>query len=144
VGVLLVVASVLFTVTGLRNDWQAHQSAFRRLVQSRFGVARAAEVAEGPQQIWVPALGRTDRCVTCHQATTWPGFETADQPSRTHPAEVLKAHPIERFGCTACHGGQGWALDREAAHGMVQHWPEPLLGKEMAAAYQLQDARAMM
>jgi cytochrome c2 len=57
---------------------------------------------------------------------------------------VLTTHPIDRFGCTACHGGQGWALDREAAHGLVAHWPEPLLGRAMAQAYRLQDARAMM
>ena len=144
VGVLLVVASVLFTLKGARHDWRAHQSAFRRLVESTFGPARAAEIAAGPQQIWVPALGRTDRCITCHQATTWPGFETAEEPFRTHPPEVLKNHPIDRFGCTACHGGQGWALDREAAHGWVEHWPEPLLGRTMGEAYQFQDARAMM
>ena len=144
VGVLLVVASVLVTLKGVRHDWRAHQSAFRGLVEGTFGPARAAEVAAGPQQIWVPALGRTDRCITCHQATTWPGFETAEEPFRTHPPEVLKNHPIDRFGCTACHGGQGWALDRQAAHGTVEHWPEPVLGRAMGEAYQLLDARAMM
>ena len=46
---------------------------------------------------------------------------------RTHPVEPLKTHPIEKFGCTSCHGGQGWAIDTAAAHGEVAHWEEPLL-----------------
>jgi cytochrome c2 len=144
VGALLVVASVLVTVHGVRHDWRGYQTAFRQLVEGKFGAVRAAAVVTGPQQIWVPALGRTDRCITCHQATTWPGFERAAEPFRTHPAEVLKTHPIDRFGCTVCHGGQGWALDRDGAHGLVEHWPEPLLGRAMGEAYELQDPRAMM
>ncbi len=144
VGVLLVVVSVLLTMTGRRHDWRTYQSAFRALVESKFGAARAAAVAVGPQQIWVPALGRTDRCITCHQATAWPGFEQAEEPFTTHPADVLKDHPVDRFGCTACHGGQGWALDRRGAHAVAEHWSEPLLGRALGAAYQLRDARAMM
>ena len=54
---------------------------------------------------------RADRCITCHQGVNWKGFETAEQPYRTHPREPLTAHPIEKFGCTSCHGGQGWAVD---------------------------------
>ena len=84
------------------------------------------------QQIWVPALGRADRCVTCHQATNWKGFETADQPFRTHPPELLKSHPPESFGCTACHGGQGWAVDTSRPTGRSHFWEEPLLGKSWA------------
>ena len=99
----------------------------------------------GLQQIWVPALGRADRCVTCHQAMAWKGFETAEEPYRTHPAEPLKTHPIEKFGCTSCHGGQGWAVDVEPAHGPVEHWEEPLLGAALGEAYSLVDnKRALM
>ncbi|MGE5359257.1 MAG: c-type cytochrome [Bacteroidales bacterium] len=144
VGVPLVVASVLLTVHGVRQEWRTYQSEFHRVVEGRFGGARAAALAAGPQQIWVPALGRTDRCITCHQATTWPGFEGSEEPFRTHPAAVLKTHPIDRFGCTACHGGQGWALDRDGAHGVVAYWPEPLLGKALGEAYQLEDAHGLL
>jgi cytochrome c551/c552 len=144
IGALLVAASVLFTVKGAGGEWRFYQSGFRQLVAGKSGPARAAEVPAGPQQIWVPALGRTDRCVTCHQAITWPGFETAPEPFRTHPADVLKVHPVDRFGCTACHGGQGWALDREGAHGKSVYWPEPLLGRALADVYRVQDAHAMM
>ncbi len=48
-------------------------------------------------------------------ATSWKGFETAENPYRTHPAEILRSHPIEKYGCTSCHGGQGWAIDVDDA-----------------------------
>ena len=72
--------------------------------------------------------------MTCHLATTWSGFETAAEPLRTHPTTILRAHPVEQFGCTPCHGGQGWAVDVERAHGHVPHWPEPLLDTSLAEA----------
>jgi mono/diheme cytochrome c family protein len=144
IGALLVVASVLLTVRSAGPDWRRYQSGFRQLVTAKFGPARAAGLPVGPQQIWVPALGRTDRCITCHQATSWPGLETAEEPFRTHTPDVLKTHPIDRFGCTACHGGEGWGLDRASAHGGSRDWPEPLLGKALGDAYQVGDAWAMM
>jgi cbb3-type cytochrome oxidase cytochrome c subunit len=70
---------------------------------------------------------------------SWKGFETAAEPWRTHPPEPLVAHPVEKFGCTACHGGQGWAIDAQEAHGKVAHWEEPLLGSELGEAYSLAD-----
>ncbi len=85
----------------------------------------------------MPALGRADRCVSCHQAVAWKGFETADEPFRTHPTEPLKNHPVERFGCTSCHGGQGWAVDAQPAHGPIEHWEEPVLGASLGDAYSL-------
>jgi cytochrome c2 len=44
---------------------------------------------------------------------------------------------VERFGCTSCHGGQGWAIDTAAAHGEVAHWEEPLLGSYLGESYSL-------
>jgi cytochrome c1 len=76
----------------------------------------------------VPIL-TVDRCATCHLAIDQPGFEQLKQPFRTHPyREVLFGnHQSARFGCTACHQGQGPALDVDAAHGEVSHWGRPLL-----------------
>jgi cytochrome c2 len=137
VGVLLVVSTILFTLNDRAHEWRYYQYEFRNLVAEKLGADKAQTVAAGIQQIWVPALGHADRCVSCHQATTWKGFETADEPYRTHPPEPLKQHPVERFGCTACHGGQGWAVDAGPAHGPVEHWEEPLLGRELGEAYTL-------
>ena len=60
-------------------------------------------------------------------------YETGYNPSlRTHPHRdvLLGKHPVERFGCTPCHGGQGQALTSKAAHALTHHeyWLTPVLG----------------
>ena len=75
----------------------------------------------------------------CHQALAWKGFESAENPYKSHPQEILKSHPPEKFGCTACHGGQGWAVDAGPAHGPVEHWEEPLLGSALGESYSIVD-----
>jgi cbb3-type cytochrome oxidase cytochrome c subunit len=139
VGLLLVTSTVLFTINDREHEWRYYQYAFRQLVAEKFGDEKARTIPSGLQQIWVPALGRADRCMTCHQATAWKGFETAEEPFRTHPVQPLAVHPVERFGCSSCHGGQGWAVDTEPAHGSVAHWEEPLLGRALGEAYSLAD-----
>ena len=75
------------------HEWRFYQYDFKRLVAEKLGADKARTVPTGLQQIWIPSLGRADRCVTCHQAVSWKGFETAEEPYRTHPAEPLKNHP---------------------------------------------------
>jgi cytochrome c2 len=144
VGVLLVIGAVLFTLGDRAHDWRYYQYQFGNLVSEKLGADKARTVPVGLQQIWVPALGRADRCVTCHQAVTWKGFEGAEEPYRTHPIEPLAHHPIEKFGCSACHGGQGWAVDAEPAHGPIEHWEEPMLGRELGESYSLVDDKAAL
>ena len=139
VGVLLVASTVLFTINDREHEWRYYQYAFRQLAAEKFGDEKARTIPTGLQQVWVPALGRADRCITCHQATNWKGLETAEEPFRTHPPGPLASHPVERFGCSACHGGQGWAVDTEPAHGPVAHWEEPMLGRILGEAYSLAD-----
>jgi cytochrome c2 len=137
VGLALVVGTALFAWSDRQHDWRYYQWQFRRLVSEKYGADRAREIPRGIQQHWVAGLDRADRCVTCHQAVSWKGFEQAEEPYRTHPAEPLRQHPVERFGCTPCHGGQGWAIDTGAAHGEVAHWEEPLLGRFLGESYSL-------
>ena len=145
IGVLLVISTVMFLRNDREHEWRWYQAEFRRLVAERFGADKARTVPAGMQQIWVPALGHADRCITCHQAAQWKGFEDADHPHRTHPAEPLRTHPVERYGCTSCHGGMGWAVDTEPAHGPVEHWEEPVLGQAMGEAYSIvEDKKALM
>lgn len=65
---------------------------------------------------------KVDRCTTCHLGIDQKGFEDAPQPFRTHPRLDLFAgsnspHPLEKFGCTVCHGGNGHSLTfKDAAH----------------------------
>lgn len=77
-------------------------------------------------------VARVDRCQTCHIAINRAGFENEPQPFRTHPRrEVLlanSAHPPEKFGCTACHEGQGAAVNSvRQGHGEIHYWEYPLL-----------------
>lgn len=132
--VLLIAATAALVVIDMTPEWQTHQRRFRDEVERRSGREAAAAAPSGIQQVWIPAAGRADRCQTCHAAATWRGFEQAEEPLRTHPAGILRTHPVERFGCTLCHGGQGWAVDRVRAHGHVPDWPEPLLDTATAAA----------
>jgi cytochrome c len=115
-----------------RPPWAGWQAEFREVVTEKLGADRAEVAPTGIQQIWARDLGRTDRCVTCHLGVEWKGLETVEEPFRRHPAEILKKHPIARFGCTICHGGQGWATEEEAAHGYTGDWEEPLLSSHLA------------
>ncbi len=59
---------------------------------------------------------KVDRCTTCHLAIDRKGFEDAPQPFKTHPNLDLflsgtSKHPLEKIGCTVCHGGSGQSLD---------------------------------
>ncbi len=87
-------------------------------------VAKAPEI----QQVVITGLNttnfneplmRVDRCQTCHMGIDRAGFEGAPQPYATHPHRnvLLAHHPVEKFGCTVCHAGQGVALGVHSAHG---------------------------
>jgi len=131
-GVALAAATAFVVVRDSRHDYRRYQQQFREMVRQKSGPDAGRAVASGVHQIWIPGLGRADRCLTCHQGVSWNGFENAEQPWRTHPRGVLTAHPVDRFGCTVCHGGQGWAVDVAGAHGRVADWGEPLLDDALA------------
>ncbi|HET7754531.1 MAG TPA: c-type cytochrome [Anaeromyxobacteraceae bacterium] len=137
VGVSLVASLGLFAWKDWSHDWRWYQWEFRNRVAAKFGAEKAAGVPSGMLQVWVPELRRADRCVMCHQATSWKGFEDAEEPFRTHPPKILATHPVERFGCTSCHGGQGYAVDVAEAHGPVPFWEHPVLGETLGEGYSL-------
>ena len=142
--------AVALLVTGflywryLTPEWKDYQLEFQDFVAEKFGEERARRLPTGLQQIWIKELNRVDRCTTCHQAMEWKGLENAPNPFRAHPREILAPHPVNQFGCTSCHGGQGYATDTEAAHGFAEHWEEPLLGKQLSDTYLVKDKRALM
>ena len=58
---------------------------------------------------------KVDRCITCHLGIDQKGFEDAPSPFKTHPRFDLflspnSPHPMEKFGCTVCHGGSGHSV----------------------------------
>lgn len=123
-------------VQASRPSWKAYQRAFYALAASRERDPAARRRLLGApleiKQILVAGLGRADRCPTCHLGVEDPGLRDAPQPYRTHPD--LGPHRIARFGCTVCHGGQGLATEKEAAHGPVANWLEPRLPKRYLRA----------
>lgn len=117
-------------------DWKYYQSEFKAIVAENLGDVDPASIPRGVQQIWAADLDRVDRCTTCHQGVLWRGLEDIEQPWTTHPdLELFAAHPIEEYGCTICHGGQGFAVSEYDGHGYGKHWQEPLLGSAIASEY---------
>lgn len=143
-GVVMLVVTGLLYWDNFAPEWKAYQSQFRDLVAKKFGAARAEQLPDGLQQIWVKDMNRVDRCTTCHQGMEWKGLDGTANPFKSHPKEILVKHPLGQFGCTACHGGQGYATDKDAAHGFAEFWEEPLLGKKLTDTYLVKDKKAMM
>jgi mono/diheme cytochrome c family protein len=128
-GFLAIYSWVFFREQG--EEWRAAQASFRKLEAT---VKNPHQLAEGPsvsglRQVWLPDLGRVDRCTTCHLGIDDPVFvgAVAPQPFRSHPGTWLATHPDERFGCTVCHGGQGEATNTaDAAHDPGSHFERPM------------------
>jgi cytochrome c2 len=90
--------------------------------------------------------GLVDRCQSCHVGTD-PRYvppqitltkadlgmaKSTDAPFTSHPdIDSLKWHPLEKFGCSPCHGGNGRAIDSvRRGHGRYEHWLWPLYYRE--------------
>jgi cytochrome c2 len=149
----LVLLSLLFfglVVAGVvrerRSDWRPIQARFRKVLEQHGQLRAARAFKPGIRQLWIPPLDLVDRCVTCHLGYEWGGTLPASlpEPLRPHPPlPYLEAHPFEQFGCTPCHGGQGFATSTAAAHGDVEHWDQPMLDRQLAARYGLTEAELM-
>ena len=100
-------------------EWREAQRRFESIeasVKNPHQLAQSASVG-GIRQFWLPDLNRIDRCSTCHLGIDDPAFASVEQPFTAHPGTWLTTHPVEKFGCTICHDGQGEATTyRDAAH----------------------------
>ncbi len=73
-------------------------------------------------------IEQVDRCHTCHLGVDSGRYTAPSTPRafRTHPQRGLLfgAHPIDQYGCTACHQGQGRATSELAHSGwrLVRKW----------------------
>jgi cytochrome c len=143
-GAGLLLLSAVPLATSMSAEWRGLQAEFRRLVLEKFGPELAEQTPQGLQQVWAKDLGRTDRCVTCHLGVEWKGLDRADEPFRSHPAGVLEKHPISKFGCTICHGGQGWATTSDAAHGYEADWEDQLLSTSAAQMHLIKTPAALV
>jgi hypothetical protein len=74
---LLAAATAWLVAREWSPEYRRYQDEFRVQVRQRFGADAARSVPSGIEQVWIPQVGAANRCVTCHLATTWRGFESA-------------------------------------------------------------------
>jgi mono/diheme cytochrome c family protein len=88
-------------------DWQPKIPKIQQVVLEEFD-----------RNAYKQPVARVERCTSCHAAIDKPGFEDQPNPWKTHPKRALYLgnHPIEKYGCTPCHNGDGTAInsDRKA------------------------------
>ncbi|HQQ77467.1 MAG TPA: hypothetical protein PLB01_08950, partial [Thermoanaerobaculia bacterium] len=110
-----------------------HENFFREWRRVQAGASRPGAPTEMRlRQVYVPALGAADRCVSCHVGMA-PGEQVVAGHKVLGPHPKVAHEPAD-MGCTICHGGQGRATDRADAHGEAPHWPEPMLPRRYAYA----------
>ncbi|MGC8654873.1 MAG: c-type cytochrome, partial [Candidatus Kryptoniota bacterium] len=144
VGLISLLVTIGFYTQEFTRPWRSIQDRFTELIKEKFGREKLGFLETGVRQVYVKDLGVVDRCITCHLGLEWKGLEYAQNPYRTHPQEILKTHPIEKFGCTVCHGGQGYSTDFRTAYAHSPNWQYPVLGKEMERSYLIRDKGVMM
>ena len=128
------VGSVLFLaglavspLKDLLREWKQYKSEYARFAESRPDTrVLLTDYHSGIDQIWIPALGVTDRCITCHQGITQPSLldPSVPEPFRAH-API--PHGTKEWGCVVCHRGQGLATEVREAHETTKAWERPLL-----------------
>ena len=121
------------------RPYRAIQRQYREIGAKRAPSMSAGEVyasrAIAIQQIWLPDFeNRVDRCTTCHLGVADTAMAGAPQPFREHPATYHTPRDFQRFGCTACHEGEGLATDERDAHGTTADAPSPILPAEFIEA----------
>lgn len=119
-------------------EWRGIQYDYRKILQAKATDDRGRELLREfrvqLRQVSVPGLNAVDRCVTCHNGIDDPRMTDVPQPHRVHPGKILEKHPVDRFGCTVCHHGQGAATNFRDAKAEDVFWDYPLLPAEMTQA----------
>lgn len=112
-GSLLLLASLIWVIVdGRTSEWRDAQRAYRALLAENADPAHATPTMPiALRQVFLPELGTVDRCVSCHVGIDNPDMAGRSAPHTFHPGSHLEQHPPERFGCTACHGGDGRATN---------------------------------
>ncbi|HIJ86652.1 MAG TPA: c-type cytochrome [Desulfuromonadales bacterium] len=120
------------------REWKPYQADYKEQLLKKISrdrnpafYERVAGMQPEVRQVVIDEWGAVDRCVSCHVGIEDPLFADARQPFTKHPnPELLKNHPVEKYGCTICHGGQGLSTTfAGAAHKSIAHWPVPMVSK---------------
>ena len=123
-----------------KREWKEYQTGYKELLLKKISqernpafFERVVNMKPEIKQVVVDDWSAVDRCQSCHLSIEDPLFADAALPFRTHPyPELLKKHPVEKYGCTICHGGQGVSTTYAgASHKAIEHWPAPMVSKAL-------------
>ena len=113
----------MLAVTGIllfresRPDWKPYQEKYKDYLYDQAASPaeknRVSQFKIGVKQDWLPELDRADRCRSCHIGVDNPNAPQ-QAPLTSHPD--ISPHSFEKFGCTACHEGEGFATRLPDAH----------------------------
>jgi len=126
VSVALLLALAIAPAKEHFSEWHSYQRQYLALIHDRGeAVSLRRRFQPSIHQIWLPELGVTDRCTTCHLGLNEASLaDVTQQPFRKHP---VVPHSLDGFGCVICHGGQGAATTVAEAHHSERAGEEPLL-----------------
>ena len=109
--VLAILAVLLAAATGwlIYREWSPEYVRSPAAVPARPWASASARdaaraVPSGIVQVWIPQTGDANRCVSCHLAATWRGFDAAGRAAadapRRHPARAprraVRLHALPR------------------------------------------------
>ena len=123
---------VLMLVAAYRENVAREWRQLQREYRSQLPAQQAADFNIQLRQVYAPAIGATDRCISCHVGMA-PG-ETGIKSKPLFASHPDVGHDPLQYGCVVCHGGQGRATEQADAHGTAPHWPAPMLPKRYAYA----------
>ena len=131
--VILFIFTAFATYKEVTPEWKKYQVQYKKeIIQNTKDDTikkKAKALPVNVQQIYVNNLKRIDRCTSCHIGIENPLMANAKAPLKQHSGNYLKDHPLDKFGCTACHHGQGRATNKKEAHGIEReaHWDYPII-----------------
>lgn len=132
--IVTIIISIIILYEENSREWRRFQKSYNIKLSEKLNREDLRNTPIKIQQIWLPQINTTDRCTTCHLGVENPLFTNEPQPFTTHSGDYLKTHPIDKFGCTVCHQGDGQAVEVEATHGAVHHLNRQLLAKDFVQA----------
>ena len=119
----LLLSIILLALTGLllfreaTPDWKSYQDKYKDYLHDQAATpaekTRVSQFEIGVKQDWLPEFNKADRCRSCHI-----GVDNPDAPQQAplNPHPDINPHTFEKFGCTACHEGDGFATRLPDAH----------------------------
>jgi mono/diheme cytochrome c family protein len=132
-GLVLIAFLGIATYRELTPEWRKYQAEYKELLiknaKDEAAKKKARSIKIGHQQIYIEELKKVDRCMNCHTGVDNPLMADTKVPFKQHSSIYLEKHPVNKFGCTVCHYGQGRATTKKEAHGKGRdtHWDYPII-----------------